>query len=106
MADKLPDEVLEAGHASDEVAHRVDLVPEGLELAHLQEVVHVLEKSSNGLLRLRNRLLSRIILHLDVFNDGLFQVFLREKCLATNEVRVRKVGQSLQQNPDHHLKLK
>ena len=43
VADELAHKVLEAGNAADQVAHAVDLAPERLELAHLEEVVQILE---------------------------------------------------------------
>ncbi len=81
MADELPDEVLEAGDASDEFPHGVDLGPEGLELAHLQQVVHVL----------------------DVLDHRLLQVFLSQEGLAADEVGVGQVGEGLQQHANNHL---
>ena len=45
VADELPDGVVEPGHAPGQVAQRVDLRPEGLELAHLQQVGQELQEN-------------------------------------------------------------
>merc|ERR1719220_118974 len=76
VADELPDAVLEARHASDEVSHGVNLVPKRLELTLFQQVREVL----------------------DVDDDELLEVLLAEQRLALHEVGVGEVGERLEED--------
>jgi hypothetical protein len=81
VADKLANEILEPGHATGQLGGGVSFGPEVLELTHLQQIGQ------------DQRLLY----------FGLLQVFLAEQGLAAHKVGVRKVGQGLQEDPNHDL---
>merc|ERR1719234_1392326 len=83
VANKLPDRVFKAFNTGHQVRLSMDLLPENLELAHLQQVGQV-----------EQRLNLRLVQHL-----------LAEKALAKDEIGVGKVGKSFQQDLHHNVHL-